>query len=89
MTTLNLFIFGLAAAFPDLEVFVSLLGAITMSFLIFMAPALINTASNWKDLGKYNWKAIKNGTIFLFGMIGMIMGIVGCVLNIIDKAKTK
>ena len=85
---LNLFIFTLAAVFPDLELFVSLLGAIKMTTLILMAPALIDTASNWKDLGKYNWKAIKNGIIFLFGMIGMIMGTFGCAQKMIENTKT-
>jgi proton-coupled amino acid transporter len=87
ITMLTLFIFGLAAAFPDLELIVSLLGAIKMTTLIFMAPALIDTASNWKDLGKYNWKGIKNGMIFVFGMIGMIMGTFGCAQKMIENTK--
>jgi len=71
---LNVFTFALAATVPWLDLFVSLLGAVKMSTLSIMAPALIDTASNWDNLGVLKWKAVKNGLIFAFGLFGCIIG---------------
>ena len=71
---INILIFALAATIPWLDLFVALLGSVKMSVLSVMAPALIDTASNWKDLGGWNYKAWKNGLIFVFGLLGMIFG---------------
>jgi len=73
-TMINTLTFGLAATIPWLDLFVSLLGAVKMSVLSLMAPAIIDTASNWKNLGKYNYLLWQNGLIFIFGMIGCIFG---------------
>jgi len=73
-TMLNTLTFGLAATIPWLDLFVSLLGAVKMSVLSLMAPAIIDTASNWKNLGKYNYLLWQNGFIFIFGMLGCIFG---------------
>ena len=59
ITTINSFIFGLAAVFPNLELFVSLLGAIKMTTLSMMAPPSIDTAFNRNDLGMYKWEVLK------------------------------
>jgi proton-coupled amino acid transporter len=87
VTTLNVFTFGLAAAFPDLELFVSLLGAVKITVLNLMAPALIDTASNWNDLGTYNWKAIRNAIIFMFGIIVCIVGTLSSAQRMIENFK--
>merc|ERR1712141_453855 len=71
---LNLFTFALAATVPWLDLFVSLLGAVKMSTLSLMAPAIIDTASNWNELGVFNWKIVKNISIFIFGLFGCIIG---------------
>ena len=67
-------IVALAATVPWLELVVALLGAVKMSTLSIMAPAIIDTASNWSNLGRYKWVLIKNVVIFLFGLFGCIMG---------------
>ena len=59
---------------PWLELVVALLGAVKMSTLSIMAPAIIDTASNWNNLGRYKWVMVKNVIIFLFGLFGCIMG---------------
>ena len=71
---LNVITFALAATVPWLELVVALLGAVKMSTLSIMAPAIIDTASNWSNLGRYKWVLIKNVIIFLFGLFGCIMG---------------
>lgn len=59
---------------PWLDLVVALLGAVKMSTLSIMAPALIDTASNWSDLGHFKWRLVKNVVIFLFGAFGCVMG---------------
>merc|ERR1712150_29196 len=71
---LTLITFGIAATSERLDLFVALIGAVKMSALSLMAPAIIDTASNWDDLGKYYWKAVKNGLIFTFGFFGFVVG---------------
>ena len=75
----------LAATVPWLDLFVALLGSVKMSILSLMAPAIIDTASNWNDLGRFNWKGIKNLLIFLFGLFGCIMGTIISLQNIIQN----
>ena len=48
-----------------------------------MAPAIIDTASNWHDLGRCRWRLWKNGLIFLFGLGGMILGAYVSTVNIV------
>ena len=81
----NLIAVLLAATVPWLDLFVSLLGSVKMSTLSLMAPAIIDTASNWHDLGRFNWKGIKNFFIFLFGAFGCVMGTVISLQNIIEN----
>ena len=81
----NLIAVLLAATVPWLDLFVSLLGSVKMSTLSLMAPAIIDTASNWHDLGRFNWKGIKNLFIFLFGAFGCVMGTVISLQNIIEN----
>ena len=43
---------ALAATVPWLDLFVSLFGSIKITMLSLMAPAVIDTATNWEDLGR-------------------------------------
>ena len=82
---LHLITFGLAATVPWLDLFVSLIGSIKMSTLSLMAPAIIDTATNWSDLGRGKWRLWKNALIFLFGLGGMILGAYVSTVNIVKK----
>jgi len=82
---LNVITFALAATVPWLELVVALLGAVKMSTLAIMAPAIIDTATNWADLGRFRWKLIKNIFIFIFGFIGCIMGTYVALRDIIER----
>lgn len=85
---INIFTFALAATVPWLDLVVSLLGAVKMSTLAIMAPALIDTASHWNGgRGCMNWRLVKNGFIFLIGFFGCIMGTYVSVLNIVENFK--
>ncbi len=76
---------ALAATVPWLELVVALLGAVKMSTLSIMAPAIIDTATNWADLGPCRWKLIRNVFIFLFGLFGCIMGTYVALRDIIER----
>jgi len=84
---INIITFALAATVPWLELVVALLGAVKMSTLSLMAPAIIDTATNWADLGKFRWKLVKNIFIFLFGFFGCIMGTYVALRDIIENFK--
>merc|ERR1711953_105246 len=64
---INVLTLGLAATVPWLELLVSLLGAIKMSTLSLMAPALIDSAAHWNSdtKGVFIYRSIKNTLIFI------------------------
>ena len=50
-----------------------------------MAPAIIDTATHWGDLGRGRWRLWKNVLIFLFGLGGMVLGAYVSTVNIVKK----
>ena len=46
--------FGLAAAIPQLDLFISLVGSVSSSTLALMAPAIIDTVTAGPDCTKYD-----------------------------------
>jgi len=73
---LNILTLALAATVPWLDLLVSLLGAVKMSTLSLMAPALIDSSANWNTDTPFGWvvRTIKNIFIFLVGLTGCIVG---------------
>jgi len=73
---LNVFTLGLAATVPWLDLLVSLLGAVKMSTLSLMAPALIDAAANWNSDTKstFIFRSIKNIFVFTIGFLACIIG---------------
>ena len=82
---LNVLVIALAATVPWLDLFVSLLGAVKMSTLSIMAPALIDLASNWNDPDGFKLRLAKNVIIFAFGLFGCIIGTYVSLYNIIEN----
>merc|ERR1712123_84009 len=63
---------GMAATVPWLDLLVSLLGAIKMSTLSLMAPALVDSAANWHSDTSSFWfyvRTLKNSLVFLVGLL--------------------
>ena len=56
-----------------------------MSTLSLMAPAIIDTAANWHQLGIFKWRAVRNVLIFLFGLFGCVMGTIVSLQDIIEN----
>jgi proton-coupled amino acid transporter len=75
--------FLLASLVPYLNLFISLAGALCMSSLSLIAPAIIDTATNWEQIGRF--RLAKNGFIFVFGMVGTFTGTILSVGAIVRK----
>eukprot|EP00090_Calanus_glacialis_P045632 TRINITY_DN8597_c0_g1_i1.p1 TRINITY_DN8597_c0_g1~~TRINITY_DN8597_c0_g1_i1.p1 ORF type:complete len:481 (-),score=96.52 TRINITY_DN8597_c0_g1_i1:55-1497(-) len=80
---LVLLTFGLAAAIPKLDLFISLVGSVSSSTLALMAPAIIEIVTKGDDCSR--WTMVKNILIFSFGFLGFITGSYVSVKNIIDS----
>lgn len=77
---------ALAAAFPDLELFISLCGAIFLSSLGLLIPAVVETVHKWdRGLGFLNWILWKNCFIGLLSLVALFAGSYVSIKGIIEK----
>ncbi|XP_068206510.1 proton-coupled amino acid transporter-like protein pathetic [Palaemon carinicauda] len=79
--------FALAAAIPNIGLFISLVGAVSSSALALIFPPLIDIVTFWPDTGKYNWRIVKGALICLFGLTGFVTGTITSVQSIIEFLK--
>ena len=82
------FAVGLAATVPWLELLVSLLGAIKMSTLSLMAPAIIDSAAHWNSddtKARFVYRSVKNICIFIVGFLACVVGTYISTLEIVKK----
>lgn len=64
-----------ALAIPNLDAFISLVGAVFFSFLGIAIPAIVETISCWEGhLGFLYWRLIKNIILFVFSMLALVTG---------------
>jgi len=78
--------FSLAAAIPKLDLFISLVGAVSSSTLALMAPPIIDTATNWQTIGK--GRIFRNSILFLIGFLGFLTGSFVSLMNIVNYFAT-
>lgn len=66
----------LAILIPKLGAFISLVGAVCLSMLGLIFPAIIDLVTFYDDpgLGKFNWRLWKNVFLICFGLIGFATG---------------
>lgn len=69
---------------PDLEPFISLIGALCLSTLGIIGPSLIDLIVFWDDLGQWKWRLWTNCSLMMFGVVGFISGTYVSVLEIIE-----
>ncbi|XP_061706779.1 proton-coupled amino acid transporter-like protein pathetic [Cydia pomonella] len=82
----TILIVGLASAVPRLELFMELVGAICLSFLGLMLPAISETVWRWgKDLGCCYWVVTKNTIIVLLAAVAMVSGVAASIASILEK----
>ncbi|KAJ8865750.1 hypothetical protein PR048_033271 [Dryococelus australis] len=84
---LVLITFLLAVAIPNLELFISLFGALCLSALGIISPAIIETATFWysRDRSHFYGMLLKNLLITLFGLFGLVVGTYTALAAIVDK----
>ncbi|XP_041972910.1 proton-coupled amino acid transporter-like protein pathetic [Aricia agestis] len=76
----------LAAAVPDLELLIGLVGAIFFSTLGLLIPVVVQTVHQWdRGLGPYLYVAWKNALLMVFYLIVLLSGCYSAVSAIIDK----
>jgi len=85
---ITVFTLGLAASVPYLDLLVSLLGAVKMSTLSLMAPALIDSSAHWNSDSKpwFIYRCIKNSIIFVIGFLACVIGTYISLVAIIENA---
>lgn len=60
---------------PDLDPFISLVGAIFFSILGISIPAVVETISCWEShLGTFNWRLWKNSILLIFSLLALAFG---------------
>ncbi|XP_055598119.1 proton-coupled amino acid transporter-like protein CG1139 [Uranotaenia lowii] len=75
-TVLVLVTFLLAVAIPNLELFISLFGALCLSALGIAFPALIQTCTYWHERQGFQkvWMVTKNSIIGVIAIFGLVVG---------------
>jgi len=81
-TLLVLFTFGLAAAIPKLDLFISLVGAFSSSFLALIFPPVLELITYWPNPGK--WTLLKDISIILFGIVGFFAGTYASIESLVS-----
>lgn len=66
----------IAILIPNLGGFISLVGAVCLSMLGLIFPAVIDLVTFYEEpgLGRYNWRLWKNLFLICFGVIGFLTG---------------
>lgn len=74
----------LAVAIPTIGPFMSLIGAVCVSTLGFMFPAMIELLTYYKrpGFGMLKWILVKDILLILFGVAGFIIGTYVSILEI-------
>lgn len=76
-----------AIAIPNIGPFISLIGAVCLSTLGLMFPAVIELVTFWGDMrpSGFNWLLIKDTLLILFGVIGFITGTLVSIKEITES----
>ena len=77
---------GLAAAIPKIDLFISLIGAVSSSTLALIAPAILHTMVFWEDFegGWGKFKIARNMFLLFLGVVGMVAGTITSVKDIVE-----
>ncbi|XP_060800825.1 proton-coupled amino acid transporter-like protein CG1139 [Amyelois transitella] len=82
----TLLIVGIACAIPRLELFMELVGAVCLSILGLLLPAVTETIWRWgKDLGPCNWIVFKNALLSIFSLVAMVSGVAYSIIAMLEN----
>lgn len=84
---LVLLTFILAEAIPQLDLVISLVGAISSCALALLFPAVIDLLSRWEEPDPWKMRVIKNSAIFGVGVVGFLTGTYASLYSIIEAMK--
>lgn len=77
---------GVAAAFPNLELVISLVGAIFFSSFGLLFPAVVETVFRWdRDLGYMNNILWKNIVIGVFAILALVSGSYVSIAKMVEE----
>lgn len=80
----TIFTFLVAAAVPELGLFISLFGAFCLSILGLAFPAIMEICVLWPDkLGSCNWIMWKDIGLVIFALVGLVSGTYSSLISII------
>ncbi|XP_064099323.1 proton-coupled amino acid transporter-like protein pathetic isoform X2 [Macrobrachium nipponense] len=82
-TALVLLTFALAAAIPNIGLFISLIGAVSSSALAVIFPPIMEAITFWPEKGKYNYRIIKAVLMVAFGLLTFVTGTITSVQEIV------
>lgn len=80
----------IAIAIPNLGPFISLVGAVCLSFLGLIFPSVVETVTFWdrpNGLGRFNWVLWKNTFLVAFGILGFLTGSFVSIKEIINGSE--
>lgn len=75
--------FLLAVAIPRLGLFISLFGALCLSALGIVFPAIMELCVKWPNFGTFNYVLYKDFLLIVFGLIGLVAGTYTALRDII------
>lgn len=85
ITIFFFFSVGVASAIPKLELFMELVGAVCLSVMGLLLPAIVETVWRWgRDLGPCNWILWKNCLIGIFSIIAMVSGVAYSIISLLE-----
>lgn len=87
LTFLSFWTVILAVAIPNLDLFISLVGALSLSALGILIPAMVDTVANWKTTSGFA-KAVMIFKNIIIGCIGLAGFTIGTTLSLKDIIAT-
>lgn len=74
---------GVAAAVPNLEPIIGLVGSVFFSILGIFVPSFVETVYKWDNLGTLKWVLIKNAFLMIVAMFALLTGAYVSLVEII------
>lgn len=84
-TLYTLFLFVLAEVVPFLDLFISLIGALSSSALALIVPPIMDLVTFHESYGPLKWRLWKNGFIIVFGIVGFVIGTAYAMIDIVKS----
>lgn len=76
--------FGMAILIPNIELFISLVGAAACNSIALLFPPILETVTYWDQSGACSFKFLKNCFILTCGLLGCVSGLYVSLKDIIE-----